>query len=37
MATNYVKFYRGTTAKYQSAVKAGTVNNDTLYFIQDSG
>ncbi len=37
MATNYVKFYRGTTAKYQSAVKAGTVNSDTLYFIQDNG
>ena len=37
MATNYVKFYRGTTAKYQAAVKAGTVNSDTLYFIQDNG
>jgi hypothetical protein len=37
MATNYVKFYRGTTAKYQAAVKSGNVNSDTLYFIQDSG
>ena len=37
MAANYVKFYRGTTAKYQAVVKAGNVNSDTLYFIQDNG
>lgn len=37
MAINYVKFFRGTSAKYQSALKAGNINSDTLYFIQDNG
>lgn len=31
--TNYVKFYRGTPAAYERAEK----NNDTLYFISESG
>ena len=34
---NYVKFYRGTQAKYDAAIKQNQVNDDTLYFITDAG
>ena len=34
---NYVKFYRGSYKKYETAIKQGQVNDDTLYFITDAG
>lgn len=34
---NYVKFYRGTQKKYDAAIKQGSINDDTLYFITDAG
>lgn len=34
--TNYVKFMRGSAEAYQKKVNAGTIDNDTLYFIYDS-
>lgn len=37
MANSYVKFYRGSLNNYQAAINAGTVNDDTLYFITEAG
>ena len=37
MANSYVKFYRGSLNKYNAAINAGTVNDDTLYFITEAG
>lgn len=33
---NYVKFYRGTQAKYNNAKQKHLLNSDTLYFITDT-
>lgn len=37
MANSYVKFYRGSLNNYKAAINAGTVNDDTLYFITEAG
>ena len=34
---NYVRFQRGTTTAYQALKKAGTLDNNTLYFVYDEG
>ena len=36
MATNYVKFLRGSTKAYQAKVNAGTIDNNTLYFVYEA-
>lgn len=34
---NYVRFQRGTTDAYKALKKAGTLDNNTLYFVYDEG
>lgn len=34
---NYVRFQRGTTDAYQALKNAGTLDNNTLYFVYDEG